>query len=99
MNSKTLTKIGLLLGMIGVILIFRWGPPQPSFVQGGSIQPEGDTIINNSGKTIDEYNQEIAKKESTFKFMSKVGLILIFVGFACQLTAIYIPEKVNNKKN
>lgn len=31
MRAALLNQIGLLLGMTGVVLIFRWGPPQPSF--------------------------------------------------------------------
>ena len=35
--ARLVNATGLVLGMIGVLMIFIWGPPQPSF--------EGDSIL------------------------------------------------------
>ena len=31
MNPRLLNTVGLVLGMLGVLIIFIWGPPQPDF--------------------------------------------------------------------
>ena len=95
MNSKTLTTIGLCLGMLGVILIFIWGPPQPNLKPGVSIMVEDSNPVNDTGKTVAEFNQEVIAKKATHKCMSRIGLIMIFVGFTCQLISIWIPDKKN----
>lgn len=89
--SKYLNTIGLLLGMVGVAMIFIWGPPQPSFEQGGVIgfpdtQPIGD------GRTQADENAEVAAKERCYKIMSRLGLVFIFIGFLCQFIALWIPN-------
>jgi len=35
--GKWLSTLGLLFGILGVILLFFWARPQPSFEQGASI--------------------------------------------------------------
>ena len=86
--GKALSTIGLILGMIGVILIFIWGPPQPSFEQGGSIGLEDGTRLPN-GKTVAENNADIAAREKRHKIMSRIGLAFVGLSFALQLWAVW----------
>lgn len=93
MNSKIFITIGLILGMLGVVFIFIWGPPQPTLKPGIFLALEDKTPIDNTDKTVEEYNKEIISKRKLYSCMSKIGLVLIFIGFGCQLAAIWIPSK------
>jgi hypothetical protein len=77
---------GLLLGMAGVVMIFIWGPPQPSFQIGVAIGLEEATPLPN-GKTVGQQNRETESKRRFHVWTSRVGLGLIFLGFAFQLVA------------
>ena len=89
---KILNIIGLILGIIGVTLIFIWGPPQPQLEKGIGIGLEDNTPIDDSGKTVRQYNEEINNKRKCYKIMSKVGLFLVFLGFVFQLWATLLPD-------
>jgi hypothetical protein len=86
MNSgKILNTIGLVLGLVGVIMIFIWGPPQPQLDEGIGLGLEDNTPIDDSGKTVREFNEEVRIKRRRHNLMSRVGLGLIFFGFIFQL--------------
>ncbi len=70
--AKWVNTIGLVLGMVGVVMIFKWGPPQPSF--------EGDSLLLES---TDE--KKLAAEKAKYKYLSQIGLALIGVSFALQL--------------
>ena len=70
--SKKLNVIGLLLGIIGVIIIFSYGPPQPNF--------DPHRYLSD-----DYLNQEILDEKAEYDCLSKVGLGFIALGFGCQL--------------
>ncbi len=89
-KSKKLNTIGLMIGIIGVILLFSWGPPQPKFELGIGIQVEDETVIN--GITAREHDLIIEKRKERFEKMSRRGLGFIIIGFSIQLVAIWIPE-------
>ena len=86
--SKVLNTTGLALGIVGVLILFKWGPPQPSFERGASVGLEDDTRLSN-GKTVDENNAEIAANEHRHELMSRIGLFLVGVSFALQLWAVW----------
>ena len=83
---KWLNVMGLICGMLGVVFIFIWGPPQPSFEQGMPLGLEDATRLP-SGKTVAEFNAETAAAKQRYALMSNIGLALIFVGFGCQMVA------------
>jgi hypothetical protein len=83
---RWLNVVGLTFGMIGVLLIFIWGPPQPSFQRGVPLVLEDSNVLPN-GKTVKQNNEDIAAQERFYRMMSQLGLVLIFVGFGCQLVA------------
>jgi hypothetical protein len=81
--------LGLIFGMIGVVIIFFWGPPQPSFEEMG-LAPDGDSpIAAQDGKTVAEVNAETAAMKEHYLRMSQLGLAFVFVGFGCQLIAVW----------
>jgi hypothetical protein len=86
MNSgKLLNTIGISLGLVGVIIIFIWGPPQPQLEEGVGIGVSDNTPIDKSGKTAKQFNEEIKKRRRRHDVLSRVGLGLIFIGFIFQL--------------
>ena len=83
-KNKTLNIIGLLLGMFGVIIIFCYGPPQPSFFP--------FDIITDSN-----IHQEVLDMRDKYDTLSKIGLGFIFFGFTLQLIAIIFYGHSNKK--
>jgi hypothetical protein len=78
---RWLNPLGLIFGMIGVVMIFFWGWPQPSF--------EGDVL---TADTSAQQQAELKTSEEHYRFMSKLGLGLVFLGFGCQLIAALAPS-------
>jgi hypothetical protein len=87
-NQQLLNSIGLVLGMIGVIIIFRYGPPQPTFESGVAIGLEDGTVLSD-GRTVADHDREVSRVRALYSRMSKFGLILVFVGFGFQLWATF----------
>jgi hypothetical protein len=83
-TSQLLNTVGLVLGMIGVVIIFFYGPPQPNLESGVSIGLEDGTPLP-EGRTEAQYNEDVEKLRSRHSFMSKAGLVFVFLGFALQL--------------
>lgn len=89
-NYQIINSTGLVLGIAGVILIFIWGPPQPQLEEGINVGASEDTPIDDSGKTVKEFNEEIRIKRRKYNLFSRFGLGLIFWGFILQLWATFI---------
>lgn len=90
MNNRRLNIWGLIFGMAGVVVLFVWGPPQPTLETGVGIGLEdGNVIDQKTGQTVADYNREINRKRACYNAMSKVGLGLVGVGFFCQWLAAY----------
>ncbi len=77
--------------MVGVAIIFCWGPPQPTMEEGVSLGLEDATKLQD-GRTEAEHNEAIRKTRARYHFFSHVGLALVGVGFACQLIAALIAD-------
>ncbi len=93
MDPQILSTIGLIFSIIGVLMVFIWGPPQPTLTSGKSFGLENGTPIDNSGKTVADNNREVEKRRKTYTCMSRIGLILIMIGFGLQLWAVWLPAK------
>jgi hypothetical protein len=89
--SKSLNALGLICGIIGVLVLFKWGPPQPSFERGVGIGLESGTRLS-SGKTVAQHNADISAAERRHRVMSRIGLGLVGLGFVFQLwgTMVYL---------
>jgi hypothetical protein len=87
---RWMNVFGLIFGMIGVVIIFLWGPPQPSFQQGVwvGLNP-GTRLLDRGGKTVAEIDAETAATKTFYQHMSQLGLVFIFIGFGCQLIAVW----------
>jgi len=80
--------MGLFLGMLGVALIFVWGPPQPQLDEGVGRVLEDDTPLG-SGLTVAQYNRDVRKRRLRHKILSRIGLALVFIGFFFQFLAVW----------
>ena len=86
---QILNSIGLGFGMIGVVVIFVYGPPQPDLDEGVKRVIEAGTVLAD-GRTAAEHDADVIRRRVRHSIMSKVGLGLIFVGFAFQLWAVWM---------
>jgi hypothetical protein len=84
LSARWLNTVGLALGMIGVVIIFIWGPPQPSFDETSALLLEG---------TDAQHVEDVRRHKHQYEVMSSIGLGLIFVGFGAQLAAVWRAAK------
>ena len=89
LTAQCLNTLGLIFGMIGVLLIFRWGPPQPSLEEGVGRGLEDQTPMKD-GRTVAEHNAETRELRAKHNRMSRAGLLFVFVGFALQLWGTWV---------
>ncbi len=78
--NQWLNSAGLLLNMLGVGLLFVFGPPQPSFEE-----QEPWTMSSNP-----EHQAQVRALKKRFQRGSRVALGFILVGFILQLAAAWI---------
>lgn len=90
MDQQTANTIGLSLGIIGVVLIFFWGPPQPILNPGVNLELEDATPIDSNGKTVADQNRETEARKTRHAIISGTGLVLIAAGFLFQLLSTWI---------
>jgi len=76
-----LNRAGLLFGIVGVALIFVWGPPQPNLEEGIGIGAEGPLV--------DEHDAKIRHLRTRHSVLSRIGLALIALGFGAQFSATF----------
>jgi hypothetical protein len=86
MKKKVLNIIGLSSGMIGVVIIFFYGPPQPSFFPFDIIT---DSNIHN----------EIIEMHDKYDLYSKIGLGFIGAGFLLQLISACFSDSARESLN
>jgi hypothetical protein len=88
MLAQWLNTIGLALGMAGVVMLFIWGPPQPSFqdyvprsLEHGTVLPEGTRVA--------QIIEGKRRQKVRYALLSQIGLGLVGIGFAVQLWATW----------
>ncbi len=86
--SQILSSIGLALGMAGVALLFKYGPPQPDLHESFGYELE-DNTEQADGRTVAEHKADLPPLRQKYTRWSEVGLGLIFLGFAFQLWAVW----------
>lgn len=85
---RLLNSVGLVLGMLGVLLIFRFGPPMPDLEHGVGLGLDEGTRLAD-GRTVAEHNADRLRLRTRHLRISQVGLLLVFAGFALQLWATW----------
>lgn len=74
MSAKAIASLGLVLDILGVCVLFRFGFPQPDL--------DDEIKIVTGGK-----DPEAAAKRKTYVLMSSFGLACLIGGFLLQLLA------------
>lgn len=87
-TAQCLNAIGLVLAMVGVVLIFIWGPPQPSFDEGVGLALESGTVLKD-GTKVSDLEDAARRRKRRHKIISSIGLVLVFCGFLFQLVALW----------
>ncbi len=77
-----LSDWGLGLNIVGVVIVFFYGFPQPSLEEG--------ITRGISGPEVDEHNIRIRKLKKRYLCISRIALGLIILGFVFQLWAIFL---------
>jgi len=78
LTAAWLNRIGLGLGMAGVVILFIWGPPQPDL----------DPHIKRVTQEVNEATKQLKRRH---EIMSSIGLSLIGLGFVIQFIATWLP--------
>lgn len=78
-TSQIIASSGLVLDVLGVAVLFFYGPPQPDF-------QEADVIV---ARLEGEGAEEARRLKKRFTFRSRIGLSLLIVGFLLQLAALW----------
>jgi hypothetical protein len=89
MITQIINSFGLVLGITGAAILFRWGFPQPSFEEGISLGLEDANVLAN-GLTVAENKQTVREEKERFTRISKLGLALIMIGFVFQLVGTWL---------
>ena len=87
--EKLLNAIGLVIGMAGVFILFIFSPAQPKLEEPGGMGMEDGNLMED-GRTVGQHRRDVERRRLIHARMSKVGLSLIFLGFAFQLVATLI---------
>ncbi len=82
MTPDQANSLGLILDMLGIVVIFIWGPPQPKLEEGSALLLSGAAYADEDKKT--------RRKHKLYTIMSRVGLLMILAGFGFQLLAVWI---------
>jgi hypothetical protein len=86
--AQLLNSIGLVLSMVGVLIIFRFGPPMPDLEHGiGLGLDEGTRLAD--GRTVAEHNADRLRLRIRHSRISQGGLLLVFAGFSLQFLATW----------
>lgn len=90
MDAKCLTTLGLLLDIVGVVVVWFFGWPQPRLDPGVSFGLEDGTPIGPIGETVADHNRKIERKRVWYKRAAIFGLLLLLAGFGLQLAAQFV---------
>ena len=76
---------GLILNMIGVLVVFVFGYPQPDYDNGCGLTLEELTVIDDEGHTEKELEERNRRNKKWHKAWALLGLLYLLAGFGFQL--------------
>ena len=89
MCSQIINSIGLVLDIVGAVILFFFGPPQPSFDKGVGILVEDATRLSD-GRTAAEHDQDMDRAKAKYALISRLAMAIIAIGFVLQLVALWL---------
>lgn len=87
--SAHLEYAGLIANMVGTLMAFFFGYPQPSHDEGVAILVEDGTPLPD-GRTAAQHDADVRKQKALYTILSRLGLAVMFVGFGLQFLALYL---------
>lgn len=75
--STTINSLGLILDIIGVVVLFKFGLPS-------NITKEGTVFL-----AVQKSDEKEKKKYKKYEFWSRFGLLLLIIGFVMQIVSNY----------
>ena len=88
MTSQELNSLGLILNIVGVVLVFFFGFPQPSHEESVGISLENGTVLAD-GTSVASLVAEAKRRKRRYLIFSNLALTFMLVGFALQLWATW----------
>ena len=89
MPSQFVNSFGLLVDILGAVILFKWGFPQPSFDEGVGLGLEDGTVLED-GLSVAEHNYLVRAEKERHNRISKLGLALLILGFGFQIVATWL---------
>lgn len=89
MTAHTLNCLGLVANMLGVILAFFFGFPQPDHSEDVGIALFPGTPLQD-GRTVEQRAADQRKRKRCYRWSSLSALGLMFVGFGAQAIALWV---------
>jgi hypothetical protein len=89
LTAQCFNAAGLIFGMIGVVVIFIWGPPQPSFEETVGVALDSGTVLTD-GTKVSDLEEANKKRLRRHRIRSSIGLGLVFGGFLFQFIALWV---------
>jgi len=87
-----LTGLGLCLNILGVVLAFFFGFPQPSHEEGVALGLEPGTLLPD-GRTVVQHDAQVQTRKRVYARLSYCALGLILIGFSLQLADLIIKAQ------
>ena len=91
MTGDLLTIIGLSADIVGVLILFKYGFPQPSYdeVSVTALEASDNTVLAD-GTSIAQLKADLAKRKKLYRTMSFTGLFVVLLGFVLQLLGVIV---------
>jgi hypothetical protein len=90
MDPKSIAIGGLVLNMIGVAVVWRFGWPQPELATGVALGLEDGTPYGPNGETVADNDRRVVRLRVRYRRASGFGLGLLLAGFCVQVIALLV---------
>lgn len=87
--THDLTAIGLMVDIVGVVILFKYGPLQPSSELRPGILLEDNNLLED-GRTVKEHEVDNRAKLKCHTQRSHKALWIILIGFCLQLAGTWL---------
>ncbi|EBY1977420.1 hypothetical protein ZH93_18330 [Salmonella enterica subsp. enterica serovar Corvallis] len=98
MTPEILNTFGLCLNIVGVVLIFFFGLPQPSHDEEMSLGVSENTVLAD-GRTVKSIIDKVRRRKKRYQRCAYLALTLMLLGFLFQLASIWFLKLLHVWQN